>query len=162
MCCLRPPSQARHSRTSAHAKPQKNNECARFLQKNLMDWKETVINTLPTIADLAIHLFCGSCHFPDCHHSVEDEEDACDQLTFQFQVCHSTSDRNCSWDGRCRSRNRFGILRFARPCSRWRAASFRAACGKIIPSCHCTWMRSVVDAQYKTVFVPGSMLQVAT
>ena len=26
---------------------------------------------------------CGSCHFLECHQFVEDEEDACDQLTFQ-------------------------------------------------------------------------------
>ena len=38
-----------------------------------------------------------------------DEEDACDQLTSQFLLCHSRSDRNCSLNGRCRSRSRFGI-----------------------------------------------------
>ena len=30
--------------------------------------------------------------FPTCHHSVEDEDDSCDQLTFQIQLCPAIQD----------------------------------------------------------------------
>ena len=54
---------------------------------------------------------CGSYHALGCHRSVEDEEEACDQLfvTLQFQLCHSRSDRTLSSIGRCRSRRCFGM-----------------------------------------------------
>ena len=46
--------------------------------------------------------------FLDCH-QTENEHDACDQLTFQFQLCRSKSDRNFSSNARCRSRSFFGM-----------------------------------------------------
>ena len=35
---------------------------------------------------------------------------------FQFQLCHSRSDRTLSSVGRCRSKRRFGMQGFIRPC----------------------------------------------
>ena len=91
----------------------KNYECARSLQQGLMDQRDCI--HLSSHHCSSFHSpCCGSCHFPDCHQSVEDEDEACEQLTFPFQLCHSRSDRNFSSNGHCRSRSFSGMQGFTR------------------------------------------------
>ena len=53
--------------------------------------------------------WCGSCHFADSHHCVEDEDDACDQWDLQLWLCHSRSTRSVSLNGFWRSLSSFGM-----------------------------------------------------
>ena len=66
------------------------------LAKELVDWR--VCLYLSSQHCWSCHSpCCGSCHFPECLQSVHDEDDACDQLTFQAVAAAASICRHL-WD----------------------------------------------------------------
>ena len=98
---------------------------------------------------------CASCHFRNCRQSVEDEEDACDQLT--FLLCRSRSGRNFSLNMTVSLSESFNDIGNDSSLFTLKSCKFVSCLRTIGPSSHGIWLRAVVDAQYKAVFVSGSL-----
>ena len=142
------PSRARHSPMSVSEICEKKST-----------WHERVCSHHSSHQCWSCHSpWCGSCHFADSHHCVED--DACDQWDLQLWLCHSRSARSVSLNGLWRS---FFLWNVDILSSLFTLKSYRSASGfqKIAPFSHRTWVRAVVHAQYKAVFTSASLFQVA-
>ena len=148
MFCLHTPSRARHSLMSARVQKNTNfnNSCKR----------KNVLKRDCGQHDLCCHFpCCGSCHFRNCSQSVEDEEEACDQLT--FLLCRSRSNRNCTLNMTLPLSESYNDIGNDSPLFTLNSCKFVSCLRKIVPSSHRTWLRAVVDAEYMAVSVSGSL-----